>query len=128
VSNAGQLSVFSVQGDGVWNGPTAIGPAQFAPTGGALVAGPQFGCPSQTNVWLGDNTGRLVVFWVENAGTWNGPVPISAAGFTRPGSPVITSQQFGLSNQTDLFCVNNAGLTTVSFVDRPGQWLGPQLL
>ncbi|GLQ93240.1 hypothetical protein [Dyella acidisoli] len=125
VAKSGQLSVFSVQSLGNWSGPRPIGPSHFAPPGAGLAAGPQFGCPNQTNVWVVDSTGRLVVFWTNQPGQWNGPVPISAAGFAPPGARLATSQQFGCDNQTNVWVVDSTGRLVVFWVENAGAWNGP---
>ncbi len=110
---------------GRWNGPVALSATGFAPPGAPLCTGPQFGVTNQTNVWVVDNSGRLVVFLVECVGGWNGPVAVSAPGFAPPGSAVTTSQQFGAVNQTDVFVVDNIGRMNVFYVQGAGSWAGP---
>ncbi len=128
VNKAGQISVFSVESLGNWSGPELIGPAYFAPPGAGVVAGQQFGCLHQTNVWVVDNTGRLVVFWSEQPGQWKGPVPLSSPGFAPPGADLATCQQFGCNNQTNIWVLDNTGRLVVFWVENNGEWNGPVAL
>jgi hypothetical protein len=127
VANNGAVHVFWVQGAGVWNGPLQIGPT-FAPAGAALTSSQQFGIPNQTDVWEVANSGDgpiLVVFWVQGAGTWNGPLGIGPPGFAPAGAPLTSSQQFGIPNQTDVWEISNNGAVHVFWVDVSGAWKGP---
>jgi hypothetical protein len=84
VDQNGQLTVSWVDNAGPWQGPLNIGPAGIAPAGANVAACRQFGL-SQTDVFLVDNNGQLNVFWVDNAGGWNGPGKIGPAGLANPG-------------------------------------------
>jgi hypothetical protein len=79
------------------------------------------------DVFLVDKNGRLNVFWVDNAGAWNGPGKIGPAGNAAPGASVAASQQFGISNQTDVFLIDKNGQLNVFWVDSAGAWNGPQV-
>jgi hypothetical protein len=68
--------VIWVQGGGQWNGPLTISPARFAPAGAHIAAAQQLGVPNQTDVFAAGNNGAIDVIWVEEAGNWNGPMPI----------------------------------------------------
>jgi hypothetical protein len=125
VDNSGQLNVFWVNDAGAWNGPLAIGPKAFAPAGAALAASERFGTSNQTDVFVVDNSGQLNVFWVDAAGAWNGPQAIGPTGFAPPGAPLAVSQQFGATNQTDVFVVDNSGQLNVFWVQKTGTWNGP---
>ena len=122
-----QLNVFWVVNAGAWNGPEKIGPAGIANSGCHLTACQQFGINSQTDVFLVDKNGQLNVFWVDNAGAWNGPGKIGPAGNAAPGASVAASQQFGISNQTDVFLIDKNGQLNVFWVDSAGVWNGPQV-
>jgi hypothetical protein len=128
VDNQGQLNVFWVDGTGAWNGPSKLGPTGLAPAGGGVAASQQFGISDQTDVFLVDNQGQLNVFWVDGGGAWNGPETIGPAGLAPPGARIATSQQFGISNQTDVFLVDNQGQLNVFWVDGSGAWNGPNKL
>jgi hypothetical protein len=127
VANNGAVQVFWVLGapGAPWHGPLQIGPTGFAPAGAALTSSQQFGIPNQTDVWEVANNGAVHVFWVDGAGTWNGPLQIGATGFAPAGAPLTSSQQFGLSNQTDVWEVANNGATDVFWVQGAGAWNGP---
>jgi hypothetical protein len=116
--------VFWVQGTGTWQGPLAIGPGDFTHSGAALTTSQQFGIPNQTDVWVVGFTG-INVFWVQGTGTWQGPLAIGPGGFATTGSALSSSQQFGISNQTDVFVVGNDGAVYVFWVDGAGSWHGP---
>jgi hypothetical protein len=120
----GQLQVYWAKSTGGYNGPVGVGPTDlFTPA--SVAACQQFGCNNQTDVFLVDKSGRLVVFWVQGAGAWNGPVAISAPGFALPTAGVAASQQFGCNNQTDVFVVDNDGRLNVFWVEGAGAWNGP---
>jgi hypothetical protein len=128
VDKTGRLNVFWVQNAGAWNGPEALSTAGFAASDGALAATQQFGAPNQTDVVLVDAKGQVSVFWVNDAGAWQGPQSISFPGFAPPGAPMAASPQFGVANQTDVFSINNAGQPSAFWVQSTGPWNGPTVL
>ena len=123
--NNGQLNVFWVQGVGGWGGPVKIGVKNTAPPGAPLAVSRQFGAPNQTDVFFVDNSGQLSVFWVQDTGGWGGPVTIGEIGLAPAGASVAASQQFGASNQTDVFLIDNNGQLNVFWVQNTGAWNGP---
>lgn len=125
ISNNGQLVVFYVLGTNSWQGPNTISATGFAPSGGALAACRQFGL-DRTDVFLVDNNGQLVVFYVDGTGGWQGPQTISAGNFAPPGCHVAACQHAGTTNQTDVFVVNNSGQLCLFWVIGSGAWNGPQ--
>jgi head-tail adaptor len=125
VANTGALTVSWVDGGGSWAGPLQITDTGFAPAGSGVAVSRQFGISDQTDVFVVANTGALTVSWVDGGGVWGGPLHISDAGFAPAGSGVAASQQFGISDQTDVFAVDHAGALNVSFVDGGGDWGGP---
>jgi hypothetical protein len=126
VGNNGQLVVFYVEGNGNWQGPHAISATNFTIPGATIAVSQQFGIANQTDVFLVDITGQLVVFYVEGNGNWQGPHAISAANFALPGAPVAACQQQGVSNQTDVFVVDITGQLYVFWVVGNGPWNGPE--
>ena len=50
---------------------------------------------------------------------------ISPLGSVSPGAELAASQQFGVSNQTDLFSVSTLGAVQASWVQGGGAWQGP---
>lgn len=124
VSDNGQLNVNFVDNAGEWQGPIPIGPTNFAPAGCPVVASRQFGL-NQTDVFLVGNNGQLQVFWVDNAGGWGGPEGIGPANSLPAGANLATSQQFGITNQTDVFVVDKNGQLNVFWVVNAGAWGGP---
>jgi len=126
VAGNGQLQVFWVDNNGGWGGPEAIGPAGSLPAGASLATSQQFGCNNQTDVFVVDKNGQLNVFWVNNAGAWNGPEKIGPSNTFNPGCPLATSQQFGCNNQTDVFIVDKNGQLNVFWVNNAGAWNGPE--
>jgi hypothetical protein len=120
-----QLNVFWVQGAGVWNGPVLVGPAGLAKSGAAIAASQQFGAPNQTDVFVVDKNGQLNVFWVQGAGAWSNPVKIGPTGNAPSGAALAVSQQFGTTDQTDVFLVDKNGQLNVFWVQGTGAWNGP---
>ncbi len=132
VDTNGQLNVFWVDGiTGSWNEPEKLGPASLAPSGAFVAASQHFGATNQTDVFLIDNNGQLNMFWVEGiTGSWNGPEKIGPQGLAAPGAFLAASQQFGATNQTDVFIVNptcgiGPGWPAVFWVQGVGLWNGP---
>ncbi|WP_080413483.1 hypothetical protein [Burkholderia ubonensis] len=125
VSSNGALHVAWVNGAGRWNGPVPISPPGLFPPGAAVSASNQFGLSDQTDVFVVSSNGALHVAWVNGAGRWNGPVPISPPGLFPPGAAVSASNQFGLSDQTDVFVVSSNGALHVAWVNGAGGWNGP---
>jgi hypothetical protein len=109
------------------SGTTNGGDLTFTTTPPATtVASQQFGIPNQTDVFSVAGNGAVQVWWVDGAGSWNGPMPISAPGLTPAGAHLAVSNQYGTGNQTDVFVVGNDGATQVLWVDGYGSWSGPQ--
>ncbi len=69
----GTIGTYWVLNAGNWNGPVVISPGGYAPAGGGLAAGNQFGIADQTDVFATGTSGATTVFWVDNAGNWAGP-------------------------------------------------------
>ncbi len=99
-----------------------------APPGGHLAAGRQVAGFGQTDVFFVDNSGALNVCWVVEGGIWQGPQPLTRPGFAVPGTPVLTSPQFGTPDQLDVFLVDRSGSLNVMWADGLGGWQGPQNL
>ncbi len=123
VDSHGQLSVFSVQGAGTWTAqPLPIGASGFAPGGSPVAASQRFGVANQTDVFVVDNDGQLNVFSVQGAGTWSGPVTIGSKGIFPQKANIAVSQQSDVSNQTDVFVVDNDGQLNMFWVQGLGNW------
>jgi hypothetical protein len=155
VDQNGQLYAFSVEHRAglhaglVWRA-TPIGPgldpdsgAPFALPASPVAVSQQFGAADQTDVFVVDITGGLNVFWANGDGGWSGPQQLASAaggGLNVPsGSCVVASQQFGATNQTDVFLINTApssglpvepapGWPVVFWVNGSGPWNGPEVL
>jgi hypothetical protein len=125
IDRDGALNVAWVTGAGAWNGPVRISPCGIFPPGAPVVASNQFGIPDQTDVFAVDREGALTVAWVVGAGNWNGPVRISPPCVFPPGAHLAVSNQFGISDQTDVFAVATNGALHVSWVVGSGAWNGP---
>ena len=125
ISRDGELVVFYVGGAGHWSQSVGYGPTGMARQGTATAACRQFGT-NQTDVFLFGQNGQLNVFWVEGNGSWNGPVPIGKGGAAPSGASLAVSQQFGASNQTDVFYFDNNGQLNVCWVQSAGPWNGPE--
>ncbi len=124
VGQNGGLNTFWSENGGAWNGPVAIGPAGTLRRGANLAVSQQFGAPDQTDVFVVDTKGTLVVYWVQSAGSWGGPVPITPTGFAGSGAPIVAGQQFGIADQTDVFLVDKTGQLNVFWVIGTGPWGG----
>ncbi len=74
VGNNGAIAVSWVQDGGSWRGPLAIGPRSSAAPGSQLAASQQFGIPNQTDVFAAPTPGAVDVYWVQDAGSWRGPL------------------------------------------------------
>ena len=57
-------------------------------------------------------------------GPWNGPAKLLPGTAVPPGSGLAVSPQFGVTNQTDIFFLNNAGQPGVQWVVAAGAWQG----
>ncbi len=125
VASDGALDVYWVQGGGGWNGPLAISGPGTVPTGGHLAVSTQFGVNNQTDVFFVGTNGATEVVWVQGAGAWQGPLPITPANTAPPGAGLAVSPQYGVNNQTDVFVVGTSGATDVSWVAGGGGWQGP---
>ncbi|WP_345331412.1 hypothetical protein [Mucilaginibacter defluvii] len=123
VDNNGAVNVLWVNAGGSWKGPQAISPSGFAPAGAALAVSRQFGL-DQTDVFAVGNNGAIHVLWATGGGAWNGPVPISPAGFAPAGAQLAASKQFGLE-QTVVFVIGNSGAVHVLWAGGSGPWAGP---
>jgi hypothetical protein len=100
--------------------------------GGFLAASQRYGVSNQTDLFAIGNTGQLGVFSVQAAGNWATQPPIGSesfppagALFALPGSPLAVSQQFGATNQTDVFVVGINGHLNVFSSSNGGAWAGP---
>ncbi len=76
IDSNNQLDVFWVDNGGSWGGPEAIGPAGLAYAPGSDFAVSQQVGLNQTDVFEIDVNGNLDLFWVDNAGAWNGPLVV----------------------------------------------------
>jgi hypothetical protein len=114
-----------VEGAGKWQGPLPISPPNLAPPGAHLAVSRQFGIPNQTDVFVVGNDAAIHVLWVQGAGTWHGPLPITGTGTSTPGAGLAVSNQFGVPNQTDVWVVDNNKAINVSWVEGDGTWQGP---
>lgn len=127
IDQGGRLQVFWVEGSGGWNGPVQISGEKIAHAGAPLAVSQQFGANNQTDVFLFDKNGQLNVFWVQSAGSWNGPVLVGPQGVAPKYAHVVACQQFG-GNQTDVFVIDDNGQINVYWVDGSGNWNGPEKL
>jgi subtilase family serine protease len=125
VGSNGAVQVLWVNGGGAWNGPAAISPTGLAPAGAALSASNQFGTSNQTDVFVVGSNGAVQALWIVGGGGWNGPWAISPTGLAPAGAALSASNQFGISNRTDVFLFDSNGSTDVMWVDGGGSWQGP---
>jgi hypothetical protein len=132
VDKKGRLNVFSVQGNGLWNGPVPIGPSGLAVRGASVAVSTHFGIV-QTDAFVADKNGTLNVFSVDGEGAWSEPKQIGPPGVAPSGAFVAASQQFGVKNQTNVFLINQTGVNApgwpvVFWVDSANAWAGPKAL
>jgi hypothetical protein len=125
VAPNGAVEVFWVDGAGTWNGPLAISSPGLASPGAHLAASNQFGVSNQTDVLVVDHTGTVQVLWVDGVGAWHGPLAVSRSGFAPAGAHLAASNQFGISNQTDVFVSDSSGTLKVVWVNGVSTWHGP---
>jgi hypothetical protein len=101
--------------------------------GQPLAATRQFGTTNRTDVFAIGSTGQLTLFYVEDSGVWREHPPIGPASFpptgsafAPPGAQLAVSQQFGLSNRTNIFVVDNTGTLNFFYCDNgdPAGWQG----
>jgi hypothetical protein len=78
IDKTGRLNVFWIGSSGGWNGPYGLSGAGFAPPTGC-VAAIQRGTLPRTDVFLVDNNGDLIVFYVEGTGKWQSGTIASSA-------------------------------------------------
>jgi hypothetical protein len=95
---------------------------KFALDGAPVAASQRFGVSKQTDVFVVDNEGQLVVFSILGGGSWTGPVQIGKKGAFPPKVQIAVSQQFGISNQTDVFVVDNDGQLNLFWVQGAANW------
>jgi hypothetical protein len=123
-----QLQVYSNDIYGDWSGPVGISPEGVVALGSGLAACQQFGVPDQTDVFVVDITGTLVVYWKKgNKPGWKGPHAISAPNFAPTGAPIAVCLRN--STQTDVFVIDSAGRLNVASVVGAGvAWSGPSAI
>ncbi len=125
ISKTGQLTVFYVFEGGHWQQLGPLGPICMAGMGAAIAVSQQFGCDNQTDAFVIDQFGTLQLFWVNGAGSWNGPQAISNPRAAYQGAPLVASQQFGANNQTDVFFFDLNGQLNIFWAFSDGSWNGP---
>ena len=109
IDKNGQLNVFSnILGKGTWDGPVAIGPKGLANSGAPVAVSRRYGAV-QTDVFVVDKKGTLNVISVDAADSWSEAKLISPPGLAPSGAFVAASPQVGISNQTDVFLINQTG-------------------
>ena len=100
-------------------------PPIFHP-GGWFVPSQAFGAPAaQTDVFTVGSNGGLHIYSVVGGGGWTGPNPIGPANLAPAGCSLVTTQQFGLNGQTDVFLVNRFGQLHAFWKVDSGGWNGP---
>ena len=137
VNTQGQLNVFSAIGSGAWSEPQTVGPSGLTVSGAAIAVAQKPGTTDQTDVFLFDKNGQLNVFSVDNSGQWNGPVTVGPQNIAPAGAQVAVSPQFGVSNQTDMFVIDQSesqtgstpqGWPALFWSTGADQWNGPKEL
>jgi hypothetical protein len=97
----------------------------LAPPGAQLAVSNQFGIPDQTDVFVVGTDGSTNALWVQGHGAWHGPLGITPAGTAPAGAGIAASNQFGISDQTDVLVIGTDGATKVSWVQGGRSWHGP---
>jgi hypothetical protein len=82
--------------------------------------------PNQTDIFVVNSDGALATTWL-NGGPWRGLSEVSPKGIFLPGAPVVMSQQFGDSDQTDVYAVDKNGAVVIFWVVRSGPWHSKKL-
>jgi hypothetical protein len=126
VDTTGALTVSWVDGGGAWQGPARISPQGEFPAETSLAASQQVPL-NQTDVFAVGNGGQLMVSWVDGAGAWQGPSPISPAKFALPGAEVCANAQ-SQQNQTNVCVTDRNGKLNHFWVVGAGAWNGPSLV
>jgi len=132
-----QLETFVVGADGavyviwkaqndVWNAPVPLTAAGFAPPGSPMSA-VYYPLNEQLEVFVVDNAGAVNVLWKAQNGTWNAPVPLTAAGFAPLGAP-LAAVYYPLNEQLEVFVVDNNGAINVLWKAQNGTWNAPVAL
>lgn len=125
VDDTGNIVVWWGDGVGGWNGPSYLtSDSTFVP-GGCVQAAQRAATPNQTDVFAVDVTGVIQVFSVIASANWAQTATIGNPGQFVPGAPIAVSQQFGVPEQTDVFCVDASGTLFVSWAG-PGGWQPPR--
>jgi hypothetical protein len=83
IDKDGALNVSWVIDGGTWQGPVGISPTGVAPKGAPLAAAHQT-TDAQLDVVCIGNDGALNVSWVNDGGTWQGPVNVSGGFHLNP--------------------------------------------
>ena len=96
INGRGQLSVFSVLGDGTWSPLKAIGPLGMFYPGVPFTVCRHFGVDNRTDVFLFDQKGNLNMFWAVDAGDWNGPKQIGPTWLKLGSFYLAASQHIGV--------------------------------
>ncbi len=93
--------------------------------GGPFAVAQQVGA-DQTDLFVVNSMGQLVVFYVQNNTHWSVSKPKGPAGMTIPGAAVAVTPHFGVPNRTDVFVVDQERQLNLFWVDGLGEWNGPQ--
>jgi hypothetical protein len=123
VSDKGAVNVLWVRGTGNWQGPIEISSKGFAHAGAPIAVGNQ-GSLDQLTALVIDNHGTMQVFWVRDAGAWQGPIAIGPPSKFSVGGSVALANQ-GSLNQLTALSVDVNGTIQVLWVDGSGAWQGP---
>jgi hypothetical protein len=122
VCQSGNLMVFSVVDGGHWNETALLGQdCMFHPLT-TPAASELFGGNSQSNVFVMGQNEQLYTFFTQGTGGWSEPIPIGPANIISSRAYLAASQQFGISNQTDVFLVDKYGRLTVFFCQAGSSW------
>lgn len=123
VGRNGVVNVAWVDNGDRWHVPIPLTRTGFAPAGAPISLAHQASM-SQLDALLVGNDGAVSVMWVAGTGVWQGPVPLTRAGFVPPGGHVALANQISM-NQLDALFVANDGSVQVMWVVGGGAWHAP---
>jgi hypothetical protein len=124
----GNLRMARVEGAGTWTPPIQLGPPRLFPAGAAVASATRFG-HVELNIFVVDRQGALNVAlrWVDVGDPTHlgDRAVISPPHVFPPGAPLAVSPQFGITEQMDIFLVDNNGALNVAWRTGDGDWVTP---
>jgi hypothetical protein len=100
-----------------------VGLPFFVP-GGRFAVSQQFGV-QQTNLYVINESGQLLVISENATGDWSVNQQLAPTGFTRRGASIAAAQRFGADDRTDVFLVSQDEQLNCFSVEGSGSWKEP---